>query len=576
MDYDEIPTDTKTPFPDSGTDPERDNMILNKSFDEYLDYIDKLNNEDPSGARDYMLDQEPYVDPDPALRKHKKKHPESHRKSSQERPESHKKNKEDFLESPGSRKKLPAEVFISLILVIAILGGTGYALIRMGGLPSLQLPIKQDATTEAVPATDAPATEEVTEEEPVYGPYATKDYILHSPHTTDNTIVFDSNPYSLRYAGEKKETDDSEPAPEPTLEDLYPAIVFSPVEGSLNSTSPDPTNIPETQQMTSRYMVLIDLSDDSIVAKRDSDLVVYPASMTKVLTVLTAADLITDLDDTYVVPQEAIQYAYTNDCSAVGFVDGETVTVKDLIYGTIVCSGGDAAIGLALYCCGSVDAFVEKMNEKVEELGLSSTAHFTNPVGIFNEDLHCTMEDMAVILATAMQNDLLKEVLNTRKYRTTPDPSLLSESARQKLGITLPEDTAPDSSAAGETPADASLDGQADASLANQAAEDTTPSSDAQTDGEEATTEEEIPESLKLIGTTGIEISNWFMRRIEDKNTGGEVLGAKTGFVNAAGFCCASYYKSASGREYVCVTGDTYSSWRCIYDHVGIYRSLAK
>lgn len=573
MDYDEIPNDGEIPFPDADTDPVRENMILNKSFDEYLDYIDKMNHEDETDARDYMLDQEPYVDSGASLRKKKKK--------TKSRPDNSL-NLNDEPKGAPKKKGAPAEVFISLILVIAVLGGTVYGLVRLGGFQNFRLPARQDTTTEAALSTQTPVTEEATEEEPVYGPYATVDYVLHSPHTTDETIVFDSNPYSLRFAGEKKETDDSdtdsEPAPEPTLEDLYPAIVFTPRDGSLNSTSPDPSNIPETQQMTSRYMVLIDLSDDSIVAKRDSDLVVYPASMTKVLTVLTAADLITDLEDTYVIPQEAIQYAYANDCSAVGFMDGETVTVKDLIYGTIVCSGGDAAIGLALYCCGSVDAFVEKMNDKVAELGLSETAHFTNPVGIFNEDLHCTMEDMAVILATAMQNDLLKEVLSTRRYTTTPDPSLLPESARKKLGIELPAGNA-------KTDASQSTDGQADASQNPDGQTDASQSTDGQADaspdagnetGEEATTEEEIPESLILVGTKGIEISNWFMRRIEDKQTGGEVLGAKTGFVNAAGFCCASYFKSASGREYVCVTGDTYSSWRCIYDHVGIYRSLAK
>ena len=299
------------------------------------------------------------------------------------------------------------------------------------------------------------------------------------------------------------------------------------------------------------------MSDDSIIAKRDSDVVVNPASMTKILTVLTAADLIEDLDDTFVMTDEAIKYAYDNDGSAVGFLVGEKVTVRDLIYGTIVCSGADAAVGLAQYCCGSHEAFVEKMNDKAKELGISETAHFTNVVGMYDENLHCTMEDMAIILSTAMQNDLLKEVLNARTYQTTPDPTVLPDDVRKELGISVSDD-------GDET--------EPIESVTTEASEEAGDHDNAETS--EATTEE-IDPGVLLIATDGIQISNWFMRRIEDKDTGGEVLGAKTGYVSAAGFCCASYYRSASGKEYVCVTGDTYSSWRCIYDHVGIYRSLA-
>ena len=71
----------------------------------------------------------------------------------------------------------------------------------------------------------------------------------------------------------------------------------------------------------------------------------------------------------------------------------------------------------------------------------------------------------------------------------------------------------------------------------------------------------------------GIEISNWFLRRIEDKDTGGEVIGAKTGFVVESRNCAASYYTSATGRNYIAVTVNAHSAWRCIYDHVDIYKN---
>ncbi len=556
---------------DNRTD--HDDVMWGKELDEYLDYIDEQysDNTQPDSKsypennipaeQNTNLNAEPeYHEPYVDTHTYKQYAKQGRKKS-----------------NPVSSKKhhtLP--IVLTLVVLLLVFSG-GYAIIHLKKSLSSQTvadnPIEKNddpSKADSKPATtEENTTEEATTEEP-YGPYATRDYVVHAPHTTADTIYFDSNPYSVRYGDTPATTDNDEEATteEPTLEDLYPAITLSPVEGSLNATNPDPANPSETQQMTSRYMVLIDLSDDSIVAQRDSDLIINPASMTKILTVLTASDMIEDLDDTYVMTAEDIQYAYANDCSAVGFLAGETVTVRDLIYGTIVCSGADAAVGLANYCCGSQEAFVEKMNQKVADLGLSETAHFTNVVGIYNEDLHCTMEDMAVILATAIQNDLCKEVLNTRIYNTTPDPSFIPDTYKEKHPELFKTNEQQTESSTDQATADSSVNEQTNADNSTEA-----PSEDSD---DSTTEEEEIPENILLVGTTGIQISNWFMRRIEDKATGGEVLGAKTGYVGAAGFCCASYYKSNSGKEYICVTGDTYSSWRCIYDHVGIYRSLAK
>ena len=73
----------------------------------------------------------------------------------------------------------------------------------------------------------------------------------------------------------------------------------------------------------------------------------------------------------------------------------------------------------------------------------------------------------------------------------------------------------------------------------------------------------------------GITISNWFLRRIEDKDTGGEVVCGKTGYVVQSGNCAASYGIDNAGKGYICVTADSTSSWRCIYDHVALYRQFS-
>ena len=290
--------------------------------------------------------------------------------------------------------------------------------------------------------------------------------------------------------------EDIEPEPQ---EEINPFLVASDDAASFftgyTANISDNVSYISSENVLSNYAILLNLDTGDVVANKEGTERINPASMTKILTLLVAAEHITSLDDTFEMTQAIGDFVYKNDCSAVGFSVGETISVKDMLYGTILPSGGDAAMCLAEYIAGSQEAFVDMMNEKLKELGLSDTAHFTNCIGIYNEDHYCTLLDMAMILKAAEENSLCHEILNARTYTTS----------------------------------------------------NTT----------------EHPE--------GITVSNWFMRRIEDKDTHGEVVGAKTGFVNQSGCCGASYQISNDGTHYICVTADAWSSWRCIYDHVEIY-----
>lgn len=119
-----------------------------------------------------------------------------------------------------------------------------------------------------------------------------------------------------------------------------------------------------SEEVISSHAILIDESADEIVAAKGAYDRISPASMTKVLTVLVAAEQITEeqLDNTFTMTREITDYAYVNDCSAVNFLDGEMVTVRDLFYGTVLPSGADAALGLAIYVAGSHEAFMDMMN----------------------------------------------------------------------------------------------------------------------------------------------------------------------------------------------------------------------
>ena len=249
-------------------------------------------------------------------------------------------------------------------------------------------------------------------------------------------------------------------------------------------------------EISSSHTIFLDTQAGTVLANKDAMSRIVPASMTKVLTLLVAVEHIDDLDDKFTITQEITDYCFLNDCSNAGYEKGETVTIKDLLYATVLPSGADGALGLAFYVSGSQEAFMELMNAKLEELGLSETAHFTNCVGVYDEDHYCTAYDMAVIMDAALQNEVCVDVLSARTYQTSQT--------------------------------------------------------------------EQHPEGMLL--------SNWFIRRIEDKDTGGMIVGGKTGYVDQSGNCAVSFGTDQEGKRYICVTANATSKWSCIVDHAYLYK----
>ena len=174
------------------------------------------------------------------------------------------------------------------------------------------------------------------------------------------------------------------------------------------------------ESVVSKYGILIDADTGEIIAERGGAKRIVPASMTKVMTVLVAAESIApeQLDDKVKLTKEVADYSYVNDCSNTGFELDEPITVRDLFYGTIMPSGADSAVSLANYVAGSHEAFVELMNQKLEELGLSETSHFTNCVGLYDKEHYTTPRDMAIILKAATENEWCRQVLSQHIYTT--------------------------------------------------------------------------------------------------------------------------------------------------------------
>ncbi len=199
--------------------------------------------------------------------------------------------------------------------------------------------------------------------------------------------------------------------------------VVSSVEKPTVKPSPKLTEGATTlgKAINSEYAVFVNVTDNTVVAHKNSDARIYPASLTKILTLLVAVENIENFDDTFQMTYTITDPAYKAGASMAGFLAGEVITVKDLLYGAILPSGAEATIAIAIYVSGSEEAFVELMNKKVSELGIT-TAHFTNTSGLHNDNHYCTVTDMAVILRAAMENQLCREILSTYQYTTSYTP----------------------------------------------------------------------------------------------------------------------------------------------------------
>ncbi len=173
-------------------------------------------------------------------------------------------------------------------------------------------------------------------------------------------------------------------------------------------------------ELESEYALLIDADTNTVLAEKGGNALVYPASMTKVLTLLVAAEKIPDPDAEFTMTQEIIDPHYRAGATITGYRSGDVFTLREMFYGAALRSSADATTVLAIAAAGSEEAFVDLMNEKCRELGLSEGAHFTNTSGLHDARHVCTLRDMAAIMRAAMDNALVREVLSTETHVTPP------------------------------------------------------------------------------------------------------------------------------------------------------------
>ncbi|MCD8348392.1 MAG: D-alanyl-D-alanine carboxypeptidase [Lachnospiraceae bacterium] len=257
----------------------------------------------------------------------------------------------------------------------------------------------------------------------------------------------------------------------------------------ITDTVPDVTV--DLDSLYSPYAVLIDKNTGTVLGSKRSEEKIYPASMTKILSVWVAIENISDLDASVTMSADYYDALYAQNASQAGFEPGETTVILELLYGALLPSGAECCMQLAIEAAGSEEGLVELMNQKVEELGLTQS-HFANCTGLHDDEQYTTVYEMALILQAALENETFRTVYTTHYH------------------VISATDVHPD----------------------------------------------------------GFTVWSTFFKNVADEIvTGGEILGAKTGYTEEAGLCLATMAQVGE-REYILVT----AGWSS--EDVGSYHIL--
>lgn len=179
----------------------------------------------------------------------------------------------------------------------------------------------------------------------------------------------------------------------------------------------------------SKYRYVYDITHRKEVINDDADVACAPASLVKLMTIYTALQHIQSLDQVAPIDKETFQHLLDENASMAGFVADEQTTYKDLLYGTLLRSGGECATNLAIHTAGSVDAFVKEMNDNARKLGLSAT-HYTNPTGLDDPNQISCAADVVKVFNACLQDKRFKEILTAQEYTS-------SKTNQHPKGITM-------------------------------------------------------------------------------------------------------------------------------------------
>ena len=184
-----------------------------------------------------------------------------------------------------------------------------------------------------------------------------------------------------------------------------------------NKTQADETTANDTLSLAAETAVLIDAASGEILYDKDADKKMYPASITKLMTILLALEN-GKLTDEITFSHDAV-YNIEPGSAHIAILEGETLTLEQVLRAIILRSANEASNGVAEYVDGSVEAFAKHMTERAKELGCTNT-NFVNANGLFDENHYTTAHDMALIARELLKHEEYRSMMSETDYEIPP------------------------------------------------------------------------------------------------------------------------------------------------------------
>lgn len=175
--------------------------------------------------------------------------------------------------------------------------------------------------------------------------------------------------------------------------------------------------------------IVYDLTDNKVLYELNSTEQKSIASLTKIMTIITAIENTKDLNKT-IIYDSNMKHNVAWYASTAGFKVGDKLTFNDLLYAAMLPSGADATVALAISTSGSIDNFVLKMNELAKEIGMNNS-NFVNVHGLDENNHYSTAEDIKKLLEYALKNETFKKVYTTKTYNLSTNKQIKSTVQKQ-------------------------------------------------------------------------------------------------------------------------------------------------
>lgn len=194
------------------------------------------------------------------------------------------------------------------------------------------------------------------------------------------------------------------------------------VFATQDAITPEQTTETDELPLTAEAAILMDATSGQILYEKNSDTKQYPASITKLMTILLALEKMKTenihLTDTITFSHDAI-YTIEPGSSHIAIQEGETLTLEQVLYGIILQSANECSNGIAEFVDGSTEAFAKHMTARAKELGCQNT-NFVNANGLFDKDHYTTAHDMALITKQLLTHDTYRKLVEKTYYEIPP------------------------------------------------------------------------------------------------------------------------------------------------------------